>query len=179
ALAQSVSSGAGGIAAFGISLGVSVAGGLLIVIAVRTFMNRGRKVTIRLLPALAWLAAALACAGAVGGVVGYFLSRPAAGLSVKGQPSPTPTSPTQVASSSSTPTAAKHMFTEIADNRNGVPVFGSPQGGTTNAPKIPFGTHVSVVCYAPNESGIVSINAFYLINSPQWVNVYAPANTFA
>ncbi len=72
ALAQYVSSGSGGITAFGISLGVSVAGGLLIVIAVRIFMNRGRKVTIRLLPALAWLAAALACAGAVGGVVGYF-----------------------------------------------------------------------------------------------------------
>jgi hypothetical protein len=179
ALGQYITPGASGIRAFGISLGVSVAGGLLVVIAVRIFTNRKRKITILLLPALA----AVACAGVIGGLAGYFLSRPVRAAAPPVSGIGQPVSGTELATpatSASSPPATAHTFTEIADNRNGVPVFESPDGSTTDAPEIPFTTRVQVACYTPNESGMSSINAFYRIKSPpQWRDVYAPANTFA
>jgi hypothetical protein len=180
ALGQYITPGASGIRAFGISLGVSVAGGLLVVIAVRIFTNRKRKITILLLPALA----AVACAGVIGGLAGYFLSRPVRAAAPPApairQPVSGTASPTPATSASGPRAATAKTFTEIADNRNGVPVFGSPDGSATDAPEIPFATRVQVACYTPNESGMPSINAFYLIKSPPpWTDVYAPANTFA
>ena len=171
--------GSSGIKVFLISLGASVAGGLLIILAVRLITNRNRKITILLLPALT----VLVCAGVIGGVTGYFLSRPSSAAITPAPPAshqpPTPGAASPAPSSSSTPTRGR-IFTEIADNRNGIQVFGSPGGSSTNAPEIPFATRVKVACYAPNESGMTSINAFYLIKSPSpWQNVYAPADTFA
>jgi hypothetical protein len=35
-----------------------------------------------------------------------------------------------------------------------------------------------VECWAPNESGVGSINVFYLVETAPWAGEYAPANTF-
>jgi hypothetical protein len=170
--------GASGIQVFLISLCISVAGGLLIVLSVRLFTNRNRKITILLLPALT----ALACASVVGGTAGYLLTRPSRAPTAPASPAtrkPPAIVPESPATSSSSKFSSNRGLTEIADNRNGVPVFGSPDGSTTNAPEIPFATRVKVACYTPNESGMASINDFYLIKSAPWKNAYAPADTFA
>jgi hypothetical protein len=73
------------------------------------------------------------------------------------------------------------LVAEEAYTHLGVPVFSDPQGDTiaSGPPRIPFGTIVGVQCYAPNESGMGSVNDFYLLESPpQWRGDYAPANTF-
>jgi hypothetical protein len=49
---------------------------------------------------------------------------------------------------------------------------------TSGPVAIPFETHVMVKCWARNESGMGSINAFYLVETPPWAGEYAPANTF-
>jgi hypothetical protein len=58
---------------------------------------------------------------------------------------------------------------EYADNTNGSPVFASPQGAPVvgNLPgRIPYGTKVYVVCWAPNGvAGMNSVTALYLIAS--------------
>lgn len=69
-------------------------------------------------------------------------------------------------------------ISEIADNHQGVPLFSDPKGTSTGL-RIPYGTHVDVLCVATNQSGMASINAFYLINTKPWIGLYAPANTFA
>ncbi len=52
-------------------------------------------------------------------------------------------------------------------------------GAVTSGPvAIPFETHVLVKCWARNESGMGSINAFYLVETSPWAGEYAPANTF-
>jgi hypothetical protein len=60
------------IGSFGISLGISVAGGLIVILLVRLFMIRKRRITILPLSALAVLAAA----GIAGVVVGHFIFGP-------------------------------------------------------------------------------------------------------
>jgi hypothetical protein len=159
-----------GLASFGVSLAISVAGGLLIVALVRLFMRRRRKITITLLPAVG----GLILAGAIGGAIGHVV--PGSGSPPRASAASAATTPSSSSPAAPTPTGA---VTEIADNRNGVAVFADPTGAAVDAPRIPFATHVQVACVAPNESGIVSINAFYLIETPPWKGVYAPADTFA
>lgn len=73
-------------------------------------------------------------------------------------------------------------YLEITDNHLGTPVFSSADGAAVpnRVPaRIPFKTRVHVLCVAPNTSGMVSVNAFYLITGGKWNRMYAPANTFA
>ena len=52
-------------------------------------------------------------------------------------------------------------------------------GAAVSGPQsIKFGTYVLVKCWAPNDSGMSSINVFYLVETPPWTGEYAPANTF-
>jgi hypothetical protein len=112
-------------------------------------------------------------------------------------PSPT-TSATSVTTSTATDTASGpasspspsmiassrdslgKLYTEETYNHLGTDVFKDPMGdAVTSGPvSIPFGTYVRVKCWAPNESGMSSINAFYLVETRPWVGEYAPANTF-
>lgn len=93
------------------------------------------------------------------------------------QSSLAPTATATMPSPSSTTTA--RTYAEIADNHRGIPVFANDQGAASNAPSIPFGTPVQVLCWAPNDSGMSSINSFYLIADGTWAGTYASANTFA
>jgi hypothetical protein len=68
--------------------------------------------------------------------------------------------------------------TEYADWANGVNVYANNQAATSNVRVIPFNQQVEVSCVAPNDSGIESINAFYLIVSGPWTGTYASANEF-
>jgi hypothetical protein len=72
------------------------------------------------------------------------------------------------------------LYPEVTDNHLGTDVFADPMGGavTSGSPSIQYGTHVLVKCWAPNESGMISINDFYLIETKPWAGEYAPANTF-
>jgi hypothetical protein len=60
----------------------------------------------------------------------------------------------------------------------GVAVYADNRAAASNAPVIPFNQQVEVSCFAPNESGISSINAFYLLASGPWKGTYASANEF-
>lgn len=71
---------------------------------------------------------------------------------------------------------------ELADNRNGVPVFSDNAGSAFENGKpdrIAYGVGVLVDCYAPNRSGMGSINAFYHVaeSGGQWDGGFIPANT--
>ncbi len=90
--------------------------------------------------------------------------------------------------SSNSKTPDGRLYVETADNHRGTDLFSSPKGGAVpnGVPgEIQYGTEVLVKCFAPNESGMSSINDFYLIMGG--VNgrlkgirgTYAPANTFA
>lgn len=73
-------------------------------------------------------------------------------------------------------------FPERSDNHLGVAVFSSPEGAPTpsNVPaRIPYGTRVQVGCVAPNESGMSSVNAFYLVEGGKWDGMFAVADSFA
>ena len=76
--------------------------------------------------------------------------------------------------------AAGTLYKEEAYNHLGTEVFRNPMGSAiADSPvSIPFGTQVLVKCWAPNESGMARINAFYLIETSPWSGEYAPANTF-
>jgi len=161
-----------GASAFAVSVGISLLGAAIIIAVIKLVLNRNRKLTVLLLPAVLVIAAA----GAVGGGIGYLISRP--GRAVVTSPAPTRRQSPSPSAGSSRPVAGR-TFTEIADNRNGVPVFAGPDGSSANASRIPFATKVQVSCHAPNESGMTSVNAFYLIKTPPWRNLYAPADTFA
>lgn len=69
--------------------------------------------------------------------------------------------------------------TEIADVRAGIVLYEDNLGKGSDLPNIPIGKAVSVVCVAPNFSGISSINSFYLISSAPWRGKFASANQFA
>jgi hypothetical protein len=70
------------------------------------------------------------------------------------------------------------MVMEYADLRAGVQVYASNTGEASNLPDIPFNQGVKVTCRAPNNSGIASINSFYLIGSGRWKGAYTSANEF-
>lgn len=72
------------------------------------------------------------------------------------------------------------LIKETAANHSGVKVFGNKYGKAVEAPPIPFGTEVLVRCVEENASGMSSVTAFYLIDSPSpWSNVYAVSDSFA
>jgi hypothetical protein len=89
-----------------------------------------------------------------------------------------PTAQTTPPGSSATPSGK--LYAEETYNRRGTDVFSDPMGdAVTSGPgAIPFETHVMVKCWARNESGMGSINAFYLVETSPWAGEYAPANTF-
>jgi hypothetical protein len=64
-----------------------------------------------------------------------------------------------------------HLGTDVFSDNYGDAVTSGPES-------IPFGTWVQVKCWAPNNSGMGSINVFYLIETSPWKGDYAPANTF-
>ena len=72
------------------------------------------------------------------------------------------------------------LYPEVTDNRLGTDVFKDPMGDAVSSgpPDIPYQTNVLVKCYALNESGMGSINDFYLVETAPWTGEYAPANTF-
>lgn len=98
---------------------------------------------------------------------------------------------TDVSVSNGTAPARHHsgrLHVEIADNHLGTPLFSSPEGGAVpnGVPgRIKYGTRVLVECYAPNQSGMTSVNDFYLImggvhgQMKDIRHTYAPADTFA
>jgi hypothetical protein len=67
---------------------------------------------------------------------------------------------------------------EYADWRPGVAVYASNSGSASDMSPIPFNQGVRIACVAPNNSGIASINKFYLISSGRWKGTYASANEF-
>jgi hypothetical protein len=133
----------------------------------------------------------VALIGAVGAIVAAAIT---AATSLGGSPGgsagtnqgPTSTAAPPSASAGTTvaepTTAAKtgKLYPEVTDNHLGTDVFADPMGdAVTSGPvSIPYGTHVLVKCWAPNESGMGSINDFYLIETKSWTGDYAPANTF-
>ena len=68
--------------------------------------------------------------------------------------------------------------TEYADWSGGVQVYADNRGTASDLDAIPFNQLVKVSCVARNDSGIKSINAFYLIASGLWKGTYASANEF-
>jgi hypothetical protein len=84
-----------------------------------------------------------------------------------------------VGPTSSGPAPSGKTITEYANWYLGVNIYTNNQAATSNAPLIPFKHAVQVSCYASNDSGIESINAFYLIASGPWKGTYASANEFS
>ena len=97
---------------------------------------------------------------------------PAAGTATPAT-SPALSSPTKSA-------AAGTLHKEETYHYPGTEVFRTPAGAAIvgGPASIPFGTQVWVKCWAPNESGMSSVNAFYLVETSPWAGEYAPANTF-
>jgi hypothetical protein len=89
----------------------------------------------------------------------------------------TPAAPVSPSGASGGPTGK--IFTEIADVRDGIPVFSDDKGTPAGVRNIPIGQRVQVLCKAKNYSGESSINFFYLLETPPWRGDYASANSFA
>jgi hypothetical protein len=69
--------------------------------------------------------------------------------------------------------------TEIASGHPGSPAFTDPRLDAATVSSIPFGTRVQVACFTLNESRTGGMSVFYLIETPPWNGLFAPANTFA
>jgi hypothetical protein len=69
--------------------------------------------------------------------------------------------------------------TEMASGLPGSPVFADPRLNADMVSYIPFGTRVQVVCFTLNKSRTGATSAFYLIETPPWNDLFAPADTFA
>jgi hypothetical protein len=138
---------------------------------------------------------AVALIGAVGAIAAAVLPGRTDGNATP--PSATPTSSTAPvrapSSSASTATgpapapsvsvpakASGQLHWEETYNHLGTDVFSNNYGDAvvSGAGSMPFGTWVQVRCWAPNDSGMGSINVFYLIETSPWKGDYAPANTF-
>lgn len=125
---------------------------------------------------------AVVAAAAIGGAATLWssghseASPPTAQTTPPGSSATNPGSP--ATSSSGAPSGS--LYQEETYNRRGTDVFSDPMGdAVTSGPvSIPFETHVMVKCWARNESGMGSINAFYLVETSPWAAEYAPANTF-
>lgn len=87
-----------------------------------------------------------------------------------------PTSP----GPSALPTATGRVWREQADNHNGSALYTDVSGTQADGgAHIPYGDWVDVSCYAPNGTGMSSINYLYLIADGKYAGLYTPANTFA
>jgi len=84
----------------------------------------------------------------------------------------------QTPSASSAPPHLGLTITEYADWRGGIQVYADNSGSASSVAAIPFNQGVNVSCLAPNDSGMTSINGFYLIASGPWKGTYASANEF-
>jgi hypothetical protein len=74
--------------------------------------------------------------------------------------------------------SASGTVVEYADNRDGSPVYAGPSGEPAEGPGvIPYGTKVEVSCYAPDRSGMDSVNGFYRISGGPWDGDYVVADT--
>jgi hypothetical protein len=82
-----------------------------------------------------------------------------------------------------TPVPPGRRILEYADNTSGSPVFASPRGAPVAgnlAARIPYGTKVYVVCWAPNEvPSMTSVTALYLIASGRWAHEYVVSDTMS
>jgi hypothetical protein len=84
------------------------------------------------------------------------------------------------ASASAAPPPSLIKVKELADNKNGVPVFSDTKGSALKngePARIPYGTAVEVDCVAPNLSGMTSINGMYHVVGGTWNGNFVPANT--
>lgn len=149
----------------------------------------GRARRKRLLP----IPVTVALIGAAGAITAAVITAPSplpsvapptASASDEGTSSP-PTSPSPASDPSASPGTspgkrAGGLHEEQTDNHLGTDVFRDPTGDvvTSGPVSIPFGTQVLVKCWAPNKSGMGSINVFYLVETAPWTRDYAPANTF-
>jgi hypothetical protein len=130
------------------------------------------------------LSITVALIGAAGAIAASIITSMSSGNS--GDPKIPGTAPSTSTISPSAGTASSpgrptgKLYAEVTDNHLGTDVFRDPMGDavTSGPSSIPFGTHVMVKCWASNESGMGSINAFYLIETSPWSGEYAPANTF-
>jgi hypothetical protein len=85
--------------------------------------------------------------------------------------------------STATPTRSTNATTsvvdEYSDNHQGSPVFAGPDGTPVKSgpSRIPFGTLVHVKCKVPNQTGMTSVSALYLIADGDWAGAYVVADT--
>jgi hypothetical protein len=127
-------------------------------------------------------AGALVAAAAIGAATTLWSSGHSTAAPLTAQTTPpgsSATNPGDPTTPSSSAPSGK-LYSEETYNRRGTDVFSDPMGdAVTSGPvSIPFETHVLVKCWARNESGMGSINAFYLVETSPWAGEYAPANTF-
>ncbi len=166
------------VAAFWIAVGTLAVGFPLLLGMVRLYANRGRRIPVPLLPAVAVLAAAIVA----GAGMSYVVLASTGGLrqaqtSARGghdqasTPQATPTGPG----------AALPLHTEITDNHQGTPVFKDPQGHQIDSgqQKIQFGAQVQVSCWTESLAGMATVSKLYRLETAPWVGYYAPADTFA
>ncbi|HJP96044.1 MAG TPA: hypothetical protein VJ843_01595 [Candidatus Saccharimonadales bacterium] len=82
--------------------------------------------------------------------------------------------------------ATSKVVENVVDNIHGVQVFGDTGFSAYfnhaatgyGASHIPFGTHVFVTCYEPNNTGqYPSVNGLYHITGGKWDGGWIPANT--
>jgi hypothetical protein len=169
-----------------LAAGTLIVGAVVLIGAVRLSPALRKKLNASVLQAIAVIAAACV----VGGAAGYAIARSSsAGASLTRPPRTPGGAPAATSGTASSPAAtasaresaaAPSLHGEVTDNRNGTQVFGSPEGAAAaGESSIPYDTTVSVLCWAPNNSAIVSINAFYLVETSPWRDDYAPADTFA
>ena len=150
--------------------------------------KRRRKVplpiTVALIGAAGAIAAAAITAEAEGGPSKAPSTNQSATMAATHSPVPTsPSTPTRTPSatrSASPSVSPGELYEELTDNRLNTSVYSDPMGdAVASGPGyIPFHTQVMVKCWAPNESGMGSINVFYLVETPPWAGEYAPADTF-
>lgn len=95
-----------------------------------------------------------------------------------GTPQSSSSGSTGSAGSSGSARRSGARVTEYADWGGGVQVYADNRGTASDVDAIPFDQAIEVSCVTPNDSGIRSINAFYLIGSGPWKGTYASANEF-
>ena len=69
---------------------------------------------------------------------------------------------------------------ELADNRQGSPVYAAPDGTPVQQAgyaRMPYGTEVWVRCFQPDQSGMATVTAFYLIDGGKWAGLWVVSDT--
>jgi hypothetical protein len=111
------------------------------------------------------------------GLAAALIAKSSGSTAPPGSPPTSPSSPARVSAHSS-PVLSAGTVIEYGDWRPGIVVYANTGAASTDLPVIPFNQGVVIVCVAPNESGITTINKFYLIGSGKWKGTYASANEF-